>query len=258
MKIEFGRTADDYVRHRAGFPAELFDRLKGFGLCRPGQRVLDLGTGTGTLARGFALAGCAVVGLDRSTELIDQARALDRAAGVSIDYRTGTAEETGFGDDSFEVVAAGQCWHWFDRPRAAAEARRVLVADAKLVICHFDWLPLPGNMVRTTEKLIERHNPNWQYGKGTGIYPWWPADLSIAGFRDLETFSFDLDVPYSHEDWRGRVRASAGIGASLPADRIAQFDDALAALLAAQFPQDPLAVPHRVWALVARTPAAEG
>ena len=154
--------------------------------------------------------------------------------------------------------AGGQCWHWFDRPRATAEAGRLLVADGKLVICHFDWLPLPGNMVRTTEKLIERHNPNWKYGKGTGIYPWWPADLSIAGFRDLETFSFDLDVPYSHEDWRGRVRASAGVGASLPADRIAEFDDALAALLAAQFPAEPLAVPHRVWALIARAPVAEG
>ena len=257
MRVEFGRTADDYARHRAGFPAELFDRLKSFGLCRPDQRVLDLGTGTGTLARGFAGAGCNVVGLDRSTELIDQARALDRAAGVSIDYRTGAAEESGLGDDSFDVVAAGQCWHWFDRPRAAQEARRLLVADGLMVICHFDWLPLPGNMVRTTEKLIERHNPDWKYGKGTGIYPWWPADLSIAGFRNLETFSFDLDVPYSREDWRGRIRASAGIGASLPADRIAAFDHELAALLAARFPEDPLAVPHRVWALIARAPSRE-
>ena len=256
MNIDFGRTAEDYARHRAGFPAELFDRLRNFELCRPGQRVLDLGTGTGTLARGFARAGCRVIGLDRSPALIEQARALDQAAEVSIDYRTGAAEQTGLADAAFDVVAAGQCWHWFDRPRAAAEARRVLVAGGALVICHFDWLALPGNMVRATEKLIEQHNPDWRYGGGTGIYPWWPADASVAGFKQIETFSFDLDVAYSQADWRGRIRASAGIGASLPAARVEAFDRALAELLAERFPEEPLAVPHRVWALIARSPGA--
>jgi SAM-dependent methyltransferase len=254
VPIDFGRTAADYARHRAGFPDAFFDRLRGFGIGRPGQRVLDLGTGTGTLARGLALRGCEVVGLDRSEALLDEARRLDREAGVAIRYVIASAEHTELGDGSFAVVTAGQCWHWFDRPRAAAEARRVLTGGGRLVIGHFDWIPLPGNVAEATERVIERHNPRWRLGGGNGFYPAWLVDATEAGFIDLETFSFDVDVPYTHEAWRGRIRASAGVGASLAPADVARFDADLAACLAERFPADPLAVLHRVFALVGRSP----
>ena len=50
--IDWNLTADDYSAHRAGFSASLFPRLAAFGIGVAGQRVLDLGTGTGTLGRG--------------------------------------------------------------------------------------------------------------------------------------------------------------------------------------------------------------
>lgn len=57
MNPDFGRTADDYARHRAGFPDSLFKRLSELGIGLEGQDVVDLGTGTGTLGRGFARRG---------------------------------------------------------------------------------------------------------------------------------------------------------------------------------------------------------
>ena len=86
------------------------------------------------------------------------------------------------------------------------------------------------------------------------MYPLWTLDVAAAGFLGLETFSFDVEVPYRHDAWRGRIRASAGVAASLPPDAVAAFDAELADLLARDFPHEPLAVPHRVWALVARKP----
>jgi len=255
MSIDFGKTAYDYARHRAGFPDELFTRLTRFGIGRPGQRVLDLGTGTGALARGFARRGADVTGLDPSTAMTAQAAALDRAAGVTVRYVTATAEDTGFPNAGFEVVSAGQCWHWFDRPRAAAEARRLLVPGGHVVIAHFDWLPIPGNVVEATEALILQHNPAWGFAGRIGMYPQWLPDLQDAGFAGLETFSFDVDVLYSHDDWRGRIRASAGVAASLPPDAVARFDRALTELLGARFPAEPLPIPHRVFAVVGRRPA---
>ncbi len=62
------------------------------------------------------------------------------------------------------------------------------------------------------------------------------------------------EVSYSHEGWRGRIRASAGVGGSLPDARVAAFDRALAALLAAEFPEQPLQVPHRAFAAIALAP----
>jgi hypothetical protein len=88
------------------------------------------------------------------------------------------------------------------------------------------------------------------------MYPLWTLDVSEAGFTGLETFSFDVSVPYTHVAWRGRIRASAGVAASLPPDAVAAFDDELGGLLKRGFPDEPLVVPHRVWALVARAPEA--
>ncbi len=254
MKVDFGRTADDYARYRVGFPEALFARLGGYGIGRAGQRVLDLGSGTGSLARGFARRGARVTALDLSEALLAQARALAAAEGLEIETLHAPAEDTGLAAGAFDVVSAGQCWHWFDRPTAAHEARRLLASGGKLLICHFDWIPLPGNRVAATERLIEVHNPAWTYGGLDEFHPACLGDAARAGFEAIESFSFDTEVSYSHEAWRGRIRASAGVGGSLPDARVAAFDRALAALLATDFPEQPLRVPHRAFAVIALAP----
>lgn len=252
MQVDFGRTSEDYARFRAGFPASLFDRLARYSVGLPGQQILDLGTGTGTLARGFARRGCQVTGVDVAAEQLAQADELDRQAGVQVMYRVAPAEHTGLPAASFDAVSAGQCWHWFDRPRAAAEISRLLRPGGALVIAHYDWLPLSGNVVELTEELILRYNPAWRFGGGTGIYPLWFRDVAEAGFTQIESFSYDEPAIYSHAAWRGRVRASAPIGGSLAIADVARFDADLAAALASQFPDEPLSIPHRVFALICR------
>jgi len=255
MSVDFGCTADDYARHRAGFPDSFFDRLRHDGLATAGMRALDLGTGTGTVARGLARLGLNVTGLDPSAQMLAQARALDADAGVVVAQVAARAEATGQADDSFDLVVAGQCWHWFDRPRATAEVQRILRPGGRLLIAHFDWLPLPGNVVAATERLIRWHNPEWSMHSGTGIHPPWWTDLRAGGFEDVRGFSYDEAVSYSHQDWRGRIRASAGVAASLPADAVARFDADHATMLARDFPEDPLSVAHCVSVVTGRRPA---
>jgi SAM-dependent methyltransferase len=213
--------------------------------------VLDLGTGTGTLARGLAVRNCHATGWDPSLQLLAEARRIDAEAGLATHYVEGRAEELPFPGASFDVVTAGQCWHWFDRPRAAAEAYRVLRNGGRIVIAHFDWIPLPHNVVDATERLVMEHNPQWRMAGATGVHAAWLADVAIAGFTGIETFSFDVGAAYTHEAWRGRIRASAGVAASLSPERVALFDAELARLLASRYPDDPLSVPHRVWAVTA-------
>ena len=69
----------------------------------------------------------------------------------------------------------------------------------------------------------------------------------------METFTFDVDVPYTADSWRRRIGASAGI-LDLSAEAATAFDVQLADLLAERFPGDHLIAPHRVWALVAQSP----
>ncbi|RKG95852.1 class I SAM-dependent methyltransferase [Corallococcus sp. CA053C] len=259
VSVDFGRTSSDYAKYRAGFPDSFFTRLEQDGVLRPGLRALDLGTGTGTIARGLARRGCEVVALDVSAPQLDAARQLARDEGLAVEFREGRAEDTGLPSASFDRVFAGQCWHWFDRAAAAREAFRVLRPGGRLIIAHFDFLALPGNVVEATETLMEGFSPRDllpvdRYGHAVGIYPAWFLDVGLAGFQAVTSFSFDSPTPYTHVGWRGRMRANARIGASLPPDAVARFEAALTALLAERFPHEPMSVPHRVFALVAERP----
>lgn len=252
MKIDFGKTAEDYARFRAGFPDEFLARLSALGLARAGMAALDLGCGTGTLALGLAARGCDVTALDPSAEMLAQAAVRAKAGGLAIRTVEAKAESTGLSDAAFDLVVAGQCWHWFDRPRAAAEARRVLKSGGTLMMAHFDWIAIPGNVVAATEALILGYSPEWKGAGKSAPYGPWYLDLRNGGFAGIESFTFELDVPYTHEAWRGRIRASAGVAASLPPEKVAAFDAEHAALLKRAFAADPLAVPHRCWAVWGR------
>lgn len=250
--VDFGRHSEDYATYRPGFPASFYQRLDGFAPIR-GSRSVDLATGPGTIALELAALGSSVVGIDVSTGQVATARRVAEGRNLAdrAHFGVARAESTGLAAGTFDLATAGQCWHWFDRPAAAAEVQRVLKPSGRLVICHFDWIPLPGNVVAATEALIEAHNPHWAGGGGTGLHAAWLADAAQAGFTAIETFSFDHDAVYSHAAWRGRVRASAGVGASLAPKAVDRFDAAHETLLAERFPDDPLHVPHRAWTMLA-------
>ena len=250
--VDFGKAASDYATHRAGFPDRFYDELVAHGVHIAGSHAVDLGTGTGMVARGLALRGATVIGVDPSAAMAEQARALDEQAGVTISYVRATAEETGLKPRQADFVIAGQAWWWFDRPRAAAEAKRLLRPGGRLVICSLDWLPTPGSIPEVTEALIVAANPKWTLGGGNGRHPDWLDELREAGFDDLTSFEFDVAVPYTHEAWRGRIRASAGVAATLGEAEVRRFDEGLAALLAERFPEDPMKVPHHVYTAIGR------
>ena len=249
----FGKAAGDYGTFRAGFPESIFDRFGEFNIGRPDQTVIDLGTGTGTLARGFSLRDCKVIGVDPDPRMIAEAKKLDRQNKVSVRYVEAKAECTGLENGVADVVTAGQCWHWFDQSRVIAEVIRLLKSGGKLVIANFDWLPLAGNVVEATEALIMQHNPDWHFGGGVGMYPQYLPALSEAGMQDIQTFSYDMDVPYTPEVWRGRIRASAGV-AGLDSGLAQKFDADHSAMLSNRFPSSVLAVPHRVFAVIKDAP----
>lgn len=232
---DFGSAAGDYARHRAGFPPSFFARTP-----LPGP-VLDLGSGTGTIARGLAERGTAVVALDVSSTMLARAEALPARVAAR-------AEQCPFRDGAFRAVVAGQCWHWFDGPRVAREASRLLVPGGRIVIAHFDYLAVGDGVAAQTERLILEMNPAWPWSGSDGRYERWRPHLESAGFSQMESSFWDVDVVYSHEDWRGRMRACNGVIALGDPARIAAFDAELAHRLAA-CGEDPLVVPHRVFVL---------
>jgi SAM-dependent methyltransferase len=117
----FGGDAERYDRARPSYPADVLDALG----AAAGQRVLDVGCGTGIASRLFASRGCVVLGVEPDERMAAVAR------------RTGVAVEVSAFEDwdaagrRFDLVVSGQAWHWVDPDRGAAKAADVLVPGGR-------------------------------------------------------------------------------------------------------------------------------
>lgn len=92
-----------------------------------GERVLDLGCGTGRVAEQLAGRGATVVGVDLSPALIETAQERAQERGLSIDYRVGDAEHLELEDASFDAAGSSAGDHVRPEPRGGrlrAGARR--------------------------------------------------------------------------------------------------------------------------------------
>lgn len=109
----------------------------------PGQRVLDVGCGTGTLAIRMAGRGTGVhvTGVEPAPRQLSRARSKARRAGLDIDFQSGVIEDLGFADGTFDAVTTTLMMHHLPvdtRRQGLAEIARVLTTGGRLVVADFD------------------------------------------------------------------------------------------------------------------------
>ena len=242
--IDWGKTSADYAAHRPGPPDSFYQKLQALGVGLPDQRILDVGTGTGVIARKLASQRCEVAGVDISDNQIETAKNMAVHENLRIDFRVGAAEAIPFENNSFDIVTANQCWLYFDKHKALAEVKRILRVEGLLVLSHFSWLPRVDRIANASEQLVLKHNPQWSANDWSGVIPtspeWADGQLILRGL-----FFYDVDIPFTRDSWRGRFRACRGIGAGLAPAEVAAFDREHDALLA-EIAGDNFTVTHRI------------
>jgi ubiquinone/menaquinone biosynthesis C-methylase UbiE len=101
-----------------------------------GEKILDLGCGTGHTALAFAARGAEVDGLDLTAEMLDQGRRMAQERGLAnVRFREGDAAQLPFADGAFDVVTSRLSAHHYARPESAVrEAARVLRPGGRLLL----------------------------------------------------------------------------------------------------------------------------
>ncbi len=127
-----------------------------------GGKVLDVGTGPGSLAIEFAkgILGVQVVGLDLSDVALELARDNVQESGVSsrVSFEKGDAEDMPFEDDTFDVVISSNTLHLVKNPVSMLnEIHRILKPQGRFIISDFrrSWLGVLTEHIRASYTLQE-------------------------------------------------------------------------------------------------------
>lgn len=221
--FDWGRTSEDYAKYRDIYPPVFFEKVAERGLCVKGQKVLDLGTGTGVLPRNMYRFGAEWTGSDISANQISQAKILAEHEGKRIDFIVSAAEDIDFPDGYFDVITACQCFFYFDYDVVVPKLAKLLKKGGKLVILFMAWLPAEDKIAGESERLVLKYNPCWT-GAGYVRKPMFIPSIADRYFRTVTNEEYDLMVPFTRESWNGRMKACRGIGASLSDEEIEAWE----------------------------------
>lgn len=165
---------------------DLHDRFTERLAPRPGERLLDVATGTGAIALRAARAGADVTALDLAPELVETARRLAAEDGLAIRFDVGDAESLPYEDGSFDVVCSAIGTMFApDHAAVARELARVCRPGGRLALV--SWSPVGG--VAEQFQAMKPFQPAPPPGVGNPFD--WGDPQHV---RDLLGGTFDLEL----------------------------------------------------------------
>jgi SAM-dependent methyltransferase len=219
----FGKEAERYERTRPSYPKALVSAILA---ASPGRDVLDVGIGTGISARPFQEQGCRVLGVDPDERMAH----LARSSGLEVEIAR--FEDWDGAGRTFDLVTAGQTWHWVDPVRGAAKAAAVLRPNGRIAL-FWNVMSLPPDFAEGFSSVYQRLLPGFpffQTGTPTGVASYTPlSDKAADGlgqtgkFSEPEKWQFDWERHYTTAEWLDAIPTFGGHGQIRP--------DELAALL---------------------------
>ena len=178
FKDHFSKQAAGYAKFRPRYPQELFDYL---GSIAPSRQVAwDCGTGNGQAAVRLAAVFDRVIATDASEKQIANAQSHER-----VEYRVATADNSGIGSETIDLIMVAQALHWFDLNRFYPEARRVLKNNGVFAASAYNLL----HIETAIDEAVNRY-----YYEVVGSF-WPPERKLVERFADLPFPFHRVDAP---------------------------------------------------------------
>ncbi len=217
----FGAEAERYDRARPRYPAALLERLTQE---RTEPAVLDVGCGTGIVARQLRDRGCRVLGVE-----VD-ARMAALAGQSGIEVEVSSFEDWDPRGRQFDLVVAGQAWHWVNPVAGAAKARTALRPGGRFAAFWNHGVP-PADLGAAFAAVYTRVVPDSPFDLAAaaatdpyGTMCAMAADglRAAGGFDDAQRWESGWEHTHTRADSLD-VRPTQGAFTRLPADRLAEI-----------------------------------
>jgi len=218
MAESFGTDAERYDRSRPRYPDALVGRIVAES---PGPDVLDVGCGTGIVARQLQAAGCRVSGVEPDARMAD----LARQHGIEIDVATFEAWDPD--GRAFDAVVAGQAWHWVDPVAGAAKAAQALRTGGILAV-FWNAAELPADLREAFAAVRRELAPELPDLGGMSAVEAYlrmcarAADgvAAAGGFGDSRQWRFDWKQPCTRDQWLDQL-PTTGFYTQMAPDKLA-------------------------------------
>jgi SAM-dependent methyltransferase len=230
MAESFGTDPECYDRTRPRYPDALIEALVA---AAAGPEFLDVGIGTGIVARQLRAAGCRVLGVDVDERMATFAR------------RDGFPVEVGRFEDwdeagrTVDAVVAGQTWHWVDPVAGATKAAQVL-RPGGLFAAFWNAGDPPPELAQAFANVYREIDPDSLLARlparpGADAYGGL-IDRAADGVRSVGLFSepatqrYAWEQTYTRDAWLDQVPTS-GVASQLPPDVLARVVAGLGAAI---------------------------
>jgi SAM-dependent methyltransferase len=211
----FGAVAEAYEQWRPGFPDALLDDLAALGA----TDALDVGCGTGKVARGLTQRGLSVLGVEIDARMA----AVARRYGVRVEVAP--FEDWDDAGRRFDLVACGDAWHWIDRKKGAAKIAHVLRPGGAFV-WFWNLQVLEEPVMQALDVAYQQHAPD------TYVYGRVPTNMDpppLEGpFSPDEAKTYHWERRVTGADWAAFV-ATISDHQRLPPERLALLQAAIRA-----------------------------
>lgn len=227
LRSGFDRAAADYQRTRPVCPPQLFDDLVSLAGLLAGDRVLEIGCGTGQATVPLAERGLAVTAIELGAELAAVARR--RLAGFpAAEVETSSFEDWRPQGAPYAAAVAVNCLHWIDPEVRYSKPYELLRPGGAMAVAGCLWAR-PANAGRFwTEVQVDYRAVGFE-----GSPPPPPEQIGIrhfppeAGslFEEVSSLRYPFQVPYSSEDYLANLATQSGthaLGEARSADFLAR------------------------------------
>ena len=205
----FASTASTYEHLRPPYPGEFFRSVaQKLGLSER-CALIDLGTGPGLLALGFAPYVGRIVGVDPETAMLAAARQAAARAGQALTLIEGKAETLASDVGTFDIVTIGRALHWMDRDATLARLDGLVARDGAILICaSFSVTDGRNPWLDGYNEIRRRWSPAklWEEaGRGTRTHRDLPAFFRDSAFAPTELVAVETSHTVSMQDLAQRT-----------------------------------------------------